>query len=504
MIESRPGVVLGERYRLRECLGAGGMGSVWAADDTKLERPVAVKLMAEDLADDPKVIQRFEREAMAVAKLTSPHIVEIHDYGLQQDTPYMVMEFLEGYDLRHYLTGHQRLSLPVLASILGQVTKALTVAHQAGIIHRDLKPANVFLARQEGGKVVKVFDFGIAKALTNPISATDLTTAGTLLGSPYYMSPEQILAEGPVDQRTDQWSLGVIAYEALTGQLPFEAQSLSALFSNICLSDYTPVCELLPELPADIDGLFARVLAKSLDERYDSVQEFAAELDRCVALMAPLSPSSAAQHTSQDELSVDEQAHDSSPSIPGSIGDSTGSPGEATNAVAREALGDHHGTLDAATRIASGDETTSSLRRRWLPIALAAGIVLFLVGGVNLMSRAPAGSEVQPSASAPRGGPSAKAAANPVNSSLDTALPTDPVPTTKAIGGGRADPKAVLDAGLEPSPPSSGRAATASGRPSTTASSEPLTTSRPPATAAPSKPGNSPTAKSTELFDQPW
>ncbi len=179
--------VVAGRYRLLHELGEGGMGSVWVAYDKKLRRPVALKMLKHGYLDSGEALARFEREAMAVARLRSPNIVELHDYGIHEGAPYMVMELLEGRDLSAKLKRAGRLRLDVVARIVGQVAKALTVAHDQGIVHRDLKPANVFLVRAGEEEIVKVFDFGIAKLAREDDGV--VTVSGALVGTPAYMSP---------------------------------------------------------------------------------------------------------------------------------------------------------------------------------------------------------------------------------------------------------------------------------------------------------------------------
>ncbi len=179
--------VVAGRYRLLHELGEGGMGSVWVAYDKKLRRPVALKMLKHGYLDSGEALTRFEREAMAVARLRSPNIVELHDYGIHEGAPYMVMELLEGRDLSAKLKRAGRLRLDVVARIVGQVAKALTVAHDQGIVHRDLKPANVFLVRAGEEEIVKVFDFGIAKLAREDDGV--VTVSGALVGTPAYMSP---------------------------------------------------------------------------------------------------------------------------------------------------------------------------------------------------------------------------------------------------------------------------------------------------------------------------
>jgi serine/threonine-protein kinase len=176
---------------------------------------------------------RFEREAKAAAKLKSAHIVQIMDYGVEDETLHIVMELLSGEDLASRIRRLGQLPLPAVAAILGQACKGLALAHEAGVVHRDLKPANLFLAREGRDEIAKLLDFGIAKA-PSTVASNNSTETGSLVGSPNYMSPEQIVDSKLVDWRTDLWSLGVIAFECLTGRAPFPGSEIGAILVSVC------------------------------------------------------------------------------------------------------------------------------------------------------------------------------------------------------------------------------------------------------------------------------
>ena len=272
MLEPAPGKKIADRYRLERQLGEGGMGSVWGAHDEKLRRDVAVKLVTERIADSERALGRFEREAMAVARLRSPHIAQVYDYGVEDGSPYIIMELLEGEDLKDMLSREKRLSLEATARLVLHVAKALHAAHAEGIVHRDLKPANVFISREHDEEVIKVFDFGVAKAL-NDLADGEATAEGVLLGTPRYMSPEQAHGAKEVDHRSDLWSLGVIAYRAVCGRLPFTAVGTGHVLVQICTEDPPKPSEIIGHLPAAVDAFFARALHKNPAERFDSARE---------------------------------------------------------------------------------------------------------------------------------------------------------------------------------------------------------------------------------------
>lgn len=261
------------RYALRSELGRGSMGSVWLAQDSRLQRLVAVKILSSHWTKTRDALTRFEREAQAVAKLRSPHIVQVFDYGIEQGRPFIVMELLDGEELRSRFKRRRRLSAKETGTIVLQTCRALHVAHQAGVVHRDLKPGNIMLDKSTGDELVKVLDFGVAKRQAD--HQTETTKEGTLIGTPQYMAPEQARARPDVDHRADLWSLGVITYRALTGELPFRADTVVDIIVKICTSPVPKATAVCPELPEAIDEFFARALARDREERIASAREFA-------------------------------------------------------------------------------------------------------------------------------------------------------------------------------------------------------------------------------------
>jgi serine/threonine-protein kinase len=283
------GTIVFGRYELRRELARGGMGSVWQGADKRLKRPVAVKLLVPLWGGSTDVRARFEREAMAAARLQSPHIVQIYDYGIEQDCPFIVMELLEGEDLRTRLKRVRVLGLEAVGRILVECAKALSEAHAAGIVHRDLKPDNVFLARSRDEEIVKVLDFGVAK-VRGPEQEVDdeaATKAGAILGSPQYMSPEQGIGSQAIDYRTDLWSLGVIAFRALTGKLPFEGATAGELILNIHTQPLPAATVLRADLPPLVDVFFERALARKPEDRFASARELAEAFARIAPVSFP-------------------------------------------------------------------------------------------------------------------------------------------------------------------------------------------------------------------------
>ncbi len=254
------------------------MGTIWRAEHLVLGAPVAVKLIDRDVTRDEEALARFNREAQSAATLRSPHVVQIIDYGIDDGTPFMVMELLEGETLAERLRRIKRLS-PVEASrIITHVARAISRAHEAGVVHRDLKPENVFLVVNEDDEIAKVLDFGVAKVESATLGpAGTRTRTGSLLGTPFYMSPEQAQGNKEVDFRTDLWALGVIAFECLTGKRPFESDGLGDLVLSICVRPMPTPSEVGP-VPAGFDEWFARACSREPENRFRSAREMAEAL----------------------------------------------------------------------------------------------------------------------------------------------------------------------------------------------------------------------------------
>ncbi|HZO13576.1 MAG TPA: protein kinase [Polyangiaceae bacterium] len=270
------GHVVAERYELVGEIARGGMGTVWVARDAKLGRQVALKLMrAQSLEAFPDARERFEREAKAAAALKSSHVVQVHDYGVDDGTPYIAMELLEGESLKQRLEKVGRLGVREAADIMRQVAKGLRAAHRAGLVHRDLKPSNIFLAHRDEDEIVKLLDFGVVKIAME--REHDDTASGVLLGTPQYMSPEQARGLKDIDHRADLWSLAVIVYTMLTGKNPFESEveAVGDIVIRVAVGEIPPPSEMHPALPNGIDAFFERALNRDREERFQSADEMA-------------------------------------------------------------------------------------------------------------------------------------------------------------------------------------------------------------------------------------
>ena len=364
-----PGMMVTANVRLERPLGRGAMGAVWVADHLTLRTKVAVKFISTELAlSDPNVLARFTQEASVAAQIKSPHVVQTFDQGLMADgTPYIVMELLEGESLQEMIDHHGRLELGDAANILTQVARALNRAHEIGIVHRDIKPDNIFISPgDEGGIFCKILDFGIAKQTSLP-KMGGLTNPGVMVGTPEYMSPEQVLSAKDVDYRADLWGLAVTMYHALTGELPFTAEALGTLCVKLLDGEYTKVTDLQPELPADLDVWFEKALAQEPEKRFESAREMADVFVRIVAVAdgqdaAPLSgftprPGSAAMRRAQADAAAKLRALDHTRPL-GPLDTTTALPealaaeGLVTEALSEEAI--------AAAKAASGAKPSAS------------------------------------------------------------------------------------------------------------------------------------------------
>jgi serine/threonine-protein kinase len=284
-VQPQPGQVVAEKLRLTRQLGSGGMGSVWVADHLTLKTQVAVKFMAAELAGNADALARFSREAAAAARIKSPHVVRVFDYGVSEGTPYMVLELLEGEDLASLLRRRGALDPREAAEIVSQAAQALEQAHAQGIVHRDIKPGNIFLSPSGGEVFVRLLDFGVAKAPELEFSTKTVT--GATLGTPYYMSPEQVFAKGPVDASADVWALAVVAYECITGVLPFEGDTLAALGVAHNSGKFRPPSTFRRLGSANLDAWFFRAFAVERSARFPSARELAETLKAVTGGLAP-------------------------------------------------------------------------------------------------------------------------------------------------------------------------------------------------------------------------
>jgi serine/threonine protein kinase len=397
----REGDVLAGKYRVERVLGAGAMGVVVAARHLQLETQVALKFLLPAMMGHPEAMARFAREARAAVRIKSEHVARVLDVGtLDTGAPYIVMEFLEGIDLAKWLQTKGPLPVEQAAEFLLQVCEAVAEAHSLGIVHRDLKPANLFCIRRPDGVLsIKVLDFGISKvASLGSASDAAMTQAAALMGSPLYMSPEQMQSSRDVDPRTDIWALGVVIYELLSGSLPFSGHTIPEICIKIATAQPPSLDQLAPHVPAGMRAVIGKCLQKNRDQRYYNV----AELAQALAEFAPARARTSVERTTR----TIQQAGLAAPptSSPDSLTDSN-----------------HLGQSVAAL----GRTTTGSSRRKmamtWMGLAAGA---LILVAGTALVwpsRREPAAAAKDAAGPEPTTEPRVEAHADPLPTPAATA-----------------------------------------------------------------------------------
>ena len=475
LTEPAPGVVVSGRYELARVMARGGMGSVWVGKHLQLDVPVAVKFMDPQLARDPVACERFEREAKAAAQLRSPHVVQVLDYGVDGEHPFIVMEMLQGEDLRSRLRKQGRLSLEAACRLLNQACKALRLAGDAGIVHRDLKPGNLFLARTGDDEVLKILDFGVAKAAGSARVAGDGTKTGVVLGSPHYMSPEQARGGRDIDQRSDLFSMGVILFQALTGEKPFPGEFIVDVVVKICTETPPKPSSLVPELPPSVDRFFERALERDPEMRFQSAREMAASFQAIVAAHLGVAES----ELSSGSLTLPARVRERVPPLSkGASPDAaaptlvTGAEGLGEAAARSGAGGGEAGTLTQASQSIDA-LAPRAVRARW-PFAVAALAVA--AGGVALWLGLRAGTTAAPAPPSSAGqaaalatsdlAPHASAAASEPSSTVSSSSPIAAAASASATSASVAAPSApppplathtVRTAPTQPPPPPSSK-----------------------------------------------
>ncbi len=413
------GDVLAGKYRVERILGQGGMGVVVAAWHIELEQRVAVKFLLPQFAQDNSASERFRREARAAVKIRSEHVARVIDVGTLDDgEPYMVMEYLEGKDLQSELEHTGCFEIGEAVEYVLQACLAMAEAHAKGMVHRDLKPANLFrTTRADGARVIKVLDFGISKSIHGSSDAQlSLTRTAAMIGSPLYMSPEQLESARDVDERADVWSLGVILFELLTGSLPFGGDTLPQLVRAVLVGNPPKAHELRPEIPEGLSDVVSRCILKNKDQRFSNVGELARELaaflpdgeryaDRVQKVLAlsalpsaPTAPIAAVTTVSRGMPAARAQSAASGPSPEGPATDVapqkfTGAGGtvdvsiedpersaSSTSAAANASDRDHKNTVASWGGTQDGDETPKK-RFPLAGIAVAAAVCAAGIGG---------------------------------------------------------------------------------------------------------------------------
>jgi serine/threonine protein kinase len=418
-----PGDLVAGKYRVDRVLGAGGMGVVLAATHEQLDQPVALKFLHTSVLQLPEVVQRFMREARSAVKIHSEHVARVLDVGaLESGAPYMVMEYLDGQDIAEVLAARGALPAQETVGYVLQACEAIAEAHSLGIVHRDLKPANLFLARRPSGKpTIKVLDFGISKVRSSTMDHA-VTKTSALMGSPGYMSPEQMVAAKSVDARSDIWSIGVLLYEMLSHRMPFLAETMPELVAAILQKVPDPIGTVRPDLPVGLQVVVTRCLEKDPAARYANVAELARAL-------VPFGPA-------RGELSVER------------IEQVLGLSGELAQPMASAADAVRN---DPATFLPTTTHAARQKSGRFVvpAVVLAVGVTAALGFGLRASRRstilATGPAAPQATASATASIASTPATGSPPGSASDTLAPP-PAPTTLAVTApapipGRSEPR---------------------------------------------------------------
>ncbi|MBL9023879.1 MAG: serine/threonine protein kinase [Myxococcales bacterium] len=496
-----PGSFGAPNVRLLRKIAEGGMGSVWEGEHLGLKTNVAVKFVLGELGDNEEALTRFGREATATARIKSPHVVQVFDHGKNEEGfPYMVMEFLEGEDLEARLERDKKLPAALVFQIILQAAKALAKAHDLGIVHRDMKPSNVFLTDLEGEVFVKILDFGIAK-MSNDDLRMSMTQTGAVIGTPYFMAPEQMTSAKDAGPASDVWSLGVIAYRALTGRLPYESDTLAGLAMAIERGSFPPASTLVEGLPPGVDEWFKRAIAKDPADRFATIREAAEDLGKIV------------------RTQMGHQVYTSSSPPPSLRAPSekkpTAPPSEASPASARPlseatTLAVTHGpnrplTEMSSTKALAARQSRGSSLRLVIVGAVATiigslGAYLYVSAQRNQAAAEASASSVKPEKSSvpkpaksaapevptsePTPAASAEPSAEPVGSAEDPDASSSAVPSASAPAAPPSPPKGQLPKPPQPKPSASAGAAPApSAKPS--ASAAPAPSPKPSASAPP-------------------
>lgn len=442
MFDRVPGTLIAGKYRVERVLGSGGMGVVVEATHAALGQRVAIKLLSPEFADAPEVVARFFREARISAKLDSEHVVRVTDFGqTEAGMPFLVMEMLVGHDLSAELAHKQRLAIPEAVDLALQACEGMAHAHAAGLVHRDLKPGNLFLVQRPGRRpLLKVLDFGISKE-PGENGVRSLTQENTVLGTPHYMSPEQVMSSKKVDARTDQHALAVILFEMLTGTMPYDGDTPTQVLVAVATHRTPRVRERRPDLPPGLDAAIARALDKDAAQRFPDVAAFAEAI-------APFGGPLAQEMAPAVRAALSPRVTP----VPAPGGGSL--PSHEALTVPRELSAP---VLPAYTAETLATTLMTSRRSRYLPVFVA-GALGAVAGGI-VIARYLAENAPPPAASAPE--VLTAPAVEPAAKAAPTVSPGDPAPA--GSGATASDSPA-------PSPAAGASAGSAAKAPRTTAS----------------------------------
>jgi serine/threonine-protein kinase len=453
------GTMLADKYRVERVLGRGGMGVVVAATHVELDQRVALKFLLPEAMESSEVVERFAREARAAVKIESEHVARVIDVGkLENGLPYMVMEYLNGRDLAALLDEQIKLSIEDALEYVLQACEAIAQAHVLGIIHRDLKPANLFVTnRADGTTSIKVLDFGISKvSMAGAPAEMNLTQTAAIMGSPTYMSPEQMRASRDVDPRADIWALGVILYELLSGQPPFMGATMPELCANILTAAPQPLRPMRPDVPEALEAAIMRCLDKNPAGRFANV----AELTNAIVDFAPKRARISAERSTR----ILRGAGVKTASLPPLASIAPEPKAAPVTVVATATAGAWSQASDAKAAPSKPKPAASNAK-----FAIAGGIALAGIGGfLALQMRAeppvvattvltPPSAAASPLPAAPeivaKTEPSPKAEPTPSASAAPPAAASAAIETREPAGANKAAPEAPAKPRAKPTPP---------------------------------------------------
>jgi len=493
------GQIYADKYRIVRALGQGAMGAVYEAENLRIQRRVAIKILHPAMLHKRDPVTRFEREAQAAGRIGSRHIVEVLDVGeLPDGTRFMVMEYLEGVTLEQRIRQRGRLAPEEIAPIAMQLLDGLAAAHEAGIVHRDLKPANVFLVPTRDGDFVKVLDFGVSKFNVGDAGeAMSMTSTGAVLGTPFYMSPEQAKGSRGIDARSDLYSVGVILYESITGQVPFSAETFNELIFRIVLESPPPAEQFVPNL----DPGFALLLRKAMGREPE--QRFQSALDFRLALRAWYTAQSSPMDLAQGGTVM----------MPGARGatlmldDPRGGPplpayGNMTEPL-RMPVGPGGPMQMLAMPHATVQERRSSRAMMAVVLLTAASVSMGGAAGVLLLRGGPASAASVAASAGASAGPAARAAASASPAASASAPAGDTAAGAPASSSGASAPETARAAAPSPAPataaPAAPRPPAVAAEPSADRGSKPT----PPPAPRPAPPARAPAPAATAAAAAP-
>jgi serine/threonine-protein kinase len=424
-----PGQLIDGKYRIVKMIGEGGMGAVYLGENVRINRKVAIKVLHAAYTGNEEVMQRFEREAQAAGRIGNDHILEVLDLGqLTDGDHFIIMEFLEGEPLSSRIKGRGRLMPREATPIIRQMLEGLGAAHVAGIIHRDLKPDNIFILREKAGvhDYVKIIDFGISKFNQLSGDGMKMTRTGAVMGTPYYMSPEQASGSSEADQRSDIYSVGVILYEAVTGRVPFDAGTFNQLMFKIVLSEVPPPETIVPDLDPAFSSIIAKSMARDLTSRFQTTGDFIRALDAWMHSGASVSLPPAADAASAGLLPAGSAGARSAMGSQTNVNRGTATPGPGT------------GGNWASSQ---PDAAPQGLPKKSSPglVAGLAAVAVLVMGGAAFAAYSVLGKKADPDAAASAAAPSVAPVAAAVDAKPELAA-SPPAPVTVAAPATASDP----------------------------------------------------------------